>query len=86
MMNIDEIETLVAIAQLGSLTQASRRLHRTQPAISRRLGILEHELGAPMFERVRGNRDLSSQRGSEPRCDVSAGASDRWTKRSRAMM
>jgi DNA-binding transcriptional LysR family regulator len=32
------------------------RLHRTQPAISRRLGILEHELGAPTFERVRGKR------------------------------
>ena len=59
MISIDEIKTLVAFAELGSLTRASGRLHRTQPAISRRLGILEHELGAPMFERVRGNVRLT---------------------------
>ena len=35
-MNIDEIETFVAIAELGGFTSAGRRLHRTQPAISRR--------------------------------------------------
>jgi DNA-binding transcriptional LysR family regulator len=39
-MNIDEIETFVAIAELGGFTRAGRRLHRTQPAISRRLGLL----------------------------------------------
>jgi Bacterial regulatory helix-turn-helix protein, lysR family len=33
MTSINEIETLVAVAKLGSLTRASRRLHRTQPAI-----------------------------------------------------
>ena len=58
-MNIDEIETFVAIAELGGFTSAGQRLHRTQPAISRRLGILEHELGAPMFERIRGNARLT---------------------------
>src|SRR3954452_24237044 len=58
-MNIDEIETFVAIAELGGFTSAGRRLHRTQPAISRRLGILEHALGAPMFERIRGNARLT---------------------------
>jgi DNA-binding transcriptional LysR family regulator len=58
-MNIDEIETFVAIAELGGFTRAGRRLHRTQPAISRRLGLLEHELGAPVFERIRGNPRLT---------------------------
>src|ERR1700759_2405002 len=58
-MDIAEIETFVAIAELGGFTRAAQRLHRTQPAISRRLGQLEHELGAPMFERVRGNARLS---------------------------
>ncbi len=53
MVNIDEFEALIAKAGLGSLTHASQRLHRPQVAISRRLGILEHEPGAPMFERVR---------------------------------
>lgn len=59
MVNIDEIEALIAIAELGSLTHASQGLHRPQAAISRRLGILEHEPGAPMFERVRGNARLT---------------------------
>jgi DNA-binding transcriptional LysR family regulator len=53
-MDIAEIETFVAIAELGGFTRAARRLHRTQPAISRRLALLEHELGAPVFERIRG--------------------------------
>ena len=54
-MNIDEIQTFVAIADLGDFTRAGRRLHRSQPAISRRLSLLEDELGAPMFERIRGH-------------------------------
>ena len=58
-MNIDEIETFVAIAELGGFTRAGQRLHRTQPAISRRLSILEQELGVPMFERIRGNVRLT---------------------------
>lgn len=53
-MDIDEIQTFVAIAELGSFTHAARRLHRSQPAISRRIGLLEQELGAPLFDRLRG--------------------------------
>jgi len=58
-MDIDGIETFLAIAELGSFTHAARRLHRSQPAISRRLEIVEHELGAPMFERLRGRARLT---------------------------
>jgi DNA-binding transcriptional LysR family regulator len=58
-MDIDEIVTFVTIAELGGFTLAGRRLHRSQPAISRRLGILEHDLGAPMFERIRGRARLT---------------------------
>ena len=58
-MNIDEIQTFLAIAELGGFTRAGRRLHRSQPAISRRLGMLEHELGAPLFERLRGRARLT---------------------------
>lgn len=52
-MDIDAVQTFLAIAELGSFTRAAERLHRSQPAISRRLDILEHELGAPLFERLR---------------------------------
>ena len=58
-MDIDGIQTFVAIAELGGFTRAGRRLHRTQPAISRRLNILEHELGVRPFERIRGNARLT---------------------------
>ena len=58
-MNIADIQTFVAITELGGFTHAAQRLHRSQPAISRRLGILEHELGAPLFERLRGRARLT---------------------------
>jgi DNA-binding transcriptional LysR family regulator len=58
-MDIDEIRTFVAIAQLGGFTRAADRLHRSQPAISRRINLIEEELGAPLFERVRGRIALT---------------------------
>ena len=51
-MDIDEIQTFVAIAEFGGFTRAAQRLHRSQPAISRRLGLLEQELGAHGLARV----------------------------------
>jgi DNA-binding transcriptional LysR family regulator len=58
-MEFDEIQTFLTIAELGGFTRAAQRLHRSQPAISRRLGILEQELGAPLFERLRGRARLT---------------------------
>jgi DNA-binding transcriptional LysR family regulator len=58
-MDIDEIRTFLAVAELGGLTRAGQRLHRSQPAISRRLSLLEQELGAPLFERLRGRARLT---------------------------
>ena len=58
-MDIDGVRTFLAIAELGGFTRAAQRLHGSQPAISRRLGILEHELGAPLFERFRGRASLT---------------------------
>src|SRR5277367_891245 len=58
-MDTDEIQTFLVIAELGSFTRAARRLHRSQPAISRRLEIVEHELGAPLFERLRGRARMT---------------------------
>jgi DNA-binding transcriptional LysR family regulator len=58
-VDIDEIRTFVAIAQLGGFTRAADRLHRSQPAISRRIGLIEQELGAPLLERVHGGAGLT---------------------------
>jgi DNA-binding transcriptional LysR family regulator len=51
-MTFDEVETFVCIAEVGGFTEASRRLHRSQPAISRRIHELERRLGAELFERA----------------------------------
>jgi len=51
-MTRDEIEAFVTIAELGGFTEASRRLNRSQPAISRRIHQLEQTLDAVLFERV----------------------------------
>ena len=51
-MTFDEVETFVCIAEAGGFTEASRRLHRSQPAISRRIHELERRLGAELFERA----------------------------------
>src|SRR5262249_58598197 len=58
-VDIDEIRTFVAIAQLGGFTRAADRLHRSQPAISRRIGLIEQELGAPLLERAHGGAGLT---------------------------
>jgi DNA-binding transcriptional LysR family regulator len=52
-MNINEIEAFVSILQAGGVTRAAGRLHRSQPAISRRLKLLEQQLGAPVLEKTR---------------------------------
>ncbi|HKA81399.1 MAG TPA: LysR family transcriptional regulator [Xanthobacteraceae bacterium] len=58
-MDIDEIRTFVSIAQLGGFTRAAGRLNRSQPTISRRIGLIEQDLGAPLVERVRGGAKLT---------------------------
>jgi DNA-binding transcriptional LysR family regulator len=58
-MDIDEVRTFLAIAETGGFTRAGHRLHRSQPAISRRIDQLEHELGAALFERMRGRARLT---------------------------
>jgi DNA-binding transcriptional LysR family regulator len=53
MMDVDAIRTFVTIARLGGFGRAAQVLHRSQPAISRRIELLEGELGLALFERLR---------------------------------
>lgn len=58
-MEMIEIEAFVAIAQAGSFTRAAVALQLSQPAVSRRIELLEAELGAPLFERFHGGARLT---------------------------
>lgn len=61
MMNLDaeSLRTFLAIHQTRGFSSAAARLGRSQPAISRRVALLEQELGAPLFERIAGGVVLS---------------------------
>lgn len=58
-MDVDGLETFLAVHRQRGFSSAARVLHRTQPAISRRVRLLEDELGAPLFERAAGRVVLS---------------------------
>ncbi|HKQ31415.1 MAG TPA: LysR family transcriptional regulator [Burkholderiales bacterium] len=51
-MDIAALQAFLAIAETGSFSRAAERIYLTQPAISKRIALLEQELGAPLFDRV----------------------------------
>ncbi|NDY91855.1 LysR family transcriptional regulator [Ideonella livida] len=53
-MNLRQIEVFRAVMSTGSVTQAARLLHVSQPGISRMLAHIELQLGLRLFERGRG--------------------------------
>lgn len=58
-MELKELETLRAIAELGSFSAAARRLRRTQSAISQQIRKLEDELGETLVIRRRPRVELT---------------------------
>ena len=56
-LNLDQLRTLVAIADLGTFSAAARALHLAQPTVSLHIAELESRLGTRLV--VRGSRNVA---------------------------
>ncbi|MFE7712484.1 LysR family transcriptional regulator [Streptomyces sp. NPDC057486] len=52
MMDLRQMEVVVAVADTGGFTAAARRLHVVQSSVSGTVRALERELGTPLFDRT----------------------------------
>lgn len=48
-LDLDQLQTFVAIADTGSFTRAADEVHRTQSAVSMQMRRLEERIGKPLF-------------------------------------
>ena len=53
-LTIRQLQTFREVMRAGSISEASRTLGRTQPAVSAMIANLEAQLGFPLFQRERG--------------------------------
>ena len=57
-MTLLEIEAFLTVVKYNTLSNAAQNLFITQPALTRRLQIMEEELGYPLFIRQKGRRGV----------------------------
>ncbi len=62
MLDTYQLQVFLAVVETGSYTAAARRLHLTQPAVSRQIRLLQEQLGVGLFRRV-GRRMRPSHAG-----------------------
>lgn len=58
-MDFNQLEQLVAFADCGTLSQASQKLHISQPSLSRSMQILEEDINIILFERTKNRLKLT---------------------------
>lgn len=58
-MTQSEIEAFFEIIKSGSISAAAQNLFVSQPALTRRIQTLEHELGYSLFERKKGQKKIT---------------------------
>ena len=51
-MDIDSLKAFLAVAEVGSFSQAADRMHLTQPAVSKLIAQIEQQLDARLFDRI----------------------------------
>ncbi|MCB9993278.1 MAG: LysR family transcriptional regulator [Hyphomicrobiaceae bacterium] len=63
-LDLDQLQTFCAIADCGSFTEASRRVNKTQSAVSMQIKRLEERLGTSLFVRD-GRTTTTTAHGAE---------------------
>ena len=58
-MNLQQLETAIAVAETGSFSKGAARLYLSQPHVSSSIKSLEQELGYPIFWRTRSGVALT---------------------------
>lgn len=58
-MNFHDIEAFLAIVKYGTISKAADELHMSQTAVTRRLQMLEADLGVPLLDRGRGIKETA---------------------------
>jgi len=58
-MELHQLRYFAAVAEERHFTKAARGLGVAQPSVSRAIRVLEEELGAPLFHRMKGNVALT---------------------------
>jgi DNA-binding transcriptional LysR family regulator len=59
-MELDQLETFLAVAEERSFTRAAAKLHRTQPAVSQVIRKLEASVGETLFDRAARDGSLTA--------------------------
>lgn len=60
-MEIRQLNTFIAVAELFSFTRAADMLRYTQPTVTSQIQLLENDLGVRLFERIRKNISLTHE-------------------------
>jgi len=59
-MDLNQLETFLAVAEERSFSRAAQRLHRTQPAVSQVIRKLEESVGEVLFDRAARDGSLTA--------------------------